>query len=203
MINVYQRQIWFHQRSYILNSLNCLGGGKNPPLKAERGKIWLKYKVGSCRREVNKWQCSTQTQAALGSLKTKVGWFSQDLHLHSPLSPIPPNLKAFEGISETRFPSHSQICLNLTCGLNNLWCRRTETKKKRRTGVVISHTLLYCESSAKLSLCRVRHFWTENPQGEWVLNLSQETSQYQLRFPGWSQTNRPVSARESCHFWGG
>lgn len=71
-----------------------------------------------------------QTQAALGSIKTKVDWFPQDLHLHSPLTLTTPNLKAFEGISESHFPSHSQLCLNLTCGLNNLLFRTAEKRKK-------------------------------------------------------------------------
>lgn len=134
---------------------------KTPHLKAEEGEMQLKYKVGSCRGGVNKWQCYS-TQAAPECTETKVGWFPQDLHLLSPLSPISPNLKAFEGVSETHFPSHSQICLNLTCRLNSLWSR-TEKREKTHTSIVISHTLLYYESSVKLSLCRVRLFWTESP----------------------------------------
>lgn len=159
MINVYRRQIWFHQRSLILNSLNCLGEGKKkqtqtkPPWKAERGKIYLKYKVGSCHRNINKWQCSPQTRSALQSIKTKVRWLPWDLHLHSPLSLILCNLKAFEGISETCFPSHAQICMSLTCRLNNLWCKRTEKREKMRTGVMSSHILLYYKFHVQMSLC--------------------------------------------------
>lgn len=95
MINVYRRQIWFRWRSWVRSSLNWWGREKN--FKAEGGKIQLTYGVSSCGRNINEWQYySTQRQAALGSMETKVGWLPSDLHLHLPLSPTLPQLNLLQ-----------------------------------------------------------------------------------------------------------